>query len=500
VATIQGSVGRGGRNRSDDVRLIQALLDAAGFDPKGIDGGCGANTVSAIVAFQRTFTSKPDGRVDPGGRTLERLQAAAAPPAPPAVAAVAIADSATTLFLGCIDEDAVLSSHRAFLLRHHDWSSTRLGFRDEARWRGWTSVPSGEVRAVQAELVRSGFLPHGPVDGVYGYRTRAAIRLFQEYVRAGEGVGDIGTPDGIVGKGTRRHLQRWASDEHIATWAQPDFRPTETAKRARRLLESALEELRGRHRDKLVDGVDTWQGTTATLPSDEWNADPDRVHLIGIRRNASVRATTRSNDDLFVLLGGGLTFVFRGSTDPNPTSSRDDEPYLVRGQHRYRFGWHKLSPWASDRDGSLPSAKAYRAFKPDDGGVLVIRDRDRDDALSAADVAGGLEANGSINIHWSGRGTSNWSAGCQVVGGRKYLGFGDLVADCSPFASSTYGGLARGQTRGAWHLLEDAITVATPTVGTDGDRVLYTLLYEEDLHRLDGLTVEQFQKLVEVLA
>ena len=43
------------------------------------------------------------------------------------------------------------------------------------------------VAEVQEALARIGFFPSARVDGICGYRTRAAIRLFQEYVRSIEG-------------------------------------------------------------------------------------------------------------------------------------------------------------------------------------------------------------------------------------------------------------------------------------------------------------------------
>jgi peptidoglycan L-alanyl-D-glutamate endopeptidase CwlK len=76
--TIIGAVGRGGDNRKPDTRKIQRLLNA--IFPATVlvvDGQCGAKTIRRIERFQRRFTKRPDGRVDPGGRTLKRLSAAA---------------------------------------------------------------------------------------------------------------------------------------------------------------------------------------------------------------------------------------------------------------------------------------------------------------------------------------------------------------------------------------------------------------------------------------
>lgn len=71
---IIGSVGFGGANRPEDVRLVQRLLNRAEAYPRlVVDGRIGPNTLRAIRSFQARFMEAPDGRVDPGGRTLRRL-------------------------------------------------------------------------------------------------------------------------------------------------------------------------------------------------------------------------------------------------------------------------------------------------------------------------------------------------------------------------------------------------------------------------------------------
>lgn len=91
MASISGSVGEGGVNREADVEVIQQMLIDAGQNPGIVDGDYGGNTRDAILAFQRTFSANPDGRIDPGGQTLRRLteasgKPAAAPSAGPAAA------------------------------------------------------------------------------------------------------------------------------------------------------------------------------------------------------------------------------------------------------------------------------------------------------------------------------------------------------------------------------------------------------------------------------
>jgi peptidoglycan L-alanyl-D-glutamate endopeptidase CwlK len=76
--TIKGSVGADGKNGKADTRKIQKLLNAI-FPSTllSVDGDCGSKSIRRIKRFQKRFMAKPDGRVDPGGRTLKKLNAAA---------------------------------------------------------------------------------------------------------------------------------------------------------------------------------------------------------------------------------------------------------------------------------------------------------------------------------------------------------------------------------------------------------------------------------------
>ncbi|NBC33992.1 MAG: hypothetical protein GVY13_15060 [Alphaproteobacteria bacterium] len=80
MMTIGQSVGRGGVNARRDVSTIQALLNAniQKIQPRNrltVNGQCGASTIAAIEAFQRQVVgmNSPDGRVDPNGGTLKKL-------------------------------------------------------------------------------------------------------------------------------------------------------------------------------------------------------------------------------------------------------------------------------------------------------------------------------------------------------------------------------------------------------------------------------------------
>jgi len=79
---ISARVGAGGTNRQEDVRAVQLLLNTfilanrlPGLRALKIDGLIGPSTINAIKEFQRIFVGmrSPDGRVDPRGRTLEKL-------------------------------------------------------------------------------------------------------------------------------------------------------------------------------------------------------------------------------------------------------------------------------------------------------------------------------------------------------------------------------------------------------------------------------------------
>ncbi|HYM75016.1 MAG TPA: hypothetical protein VE377_03475 [Candidatus Dormibacteraeota bacterium] len=86
-AQISGSVGRGGRNIPADVKVVQQLINAnlpIPLAPLDEDGSCGPLTIFAIETYQRRNLNMnpPDGRVDPGGRTLRSLTGSNDPPSP----------------------------------------------------------------------------------------------------------------------------------------------------------------------------------------------------------------------------------------------------------------------------------------------------------------------------------------------------------------------------------------------------------------------------------
>src|SRR5262245_44711138 len=76
---ISKPVGKGGKNNSEDVKIVQAALNTKAGAGLAVDGDCRKKTIAAIKAFQKSLgMSKPDGRVDPGESTAKAL----ASPAP----------------------------------------------------------------------------------------------------------------------------------------------------------------------------------------------------------------------------------------------------------------------------------------------------------------------------------------------------------------------------------------------------------------------------------
>jgi hypothetical protein len=70
---ILDSVGNEGKNRNNDTAIVQSLLNSKGFYTGRVDGECGPRTVASIRKFQATFLNQPDGLVQPGRTTWQKL-------------------------------------------------------------------------------------------------------------------------------------------------------------------------------------------------------------------------------------------------------------------------------------------------------------------------------------------------------------------------------------------------------------------------------------------
>ena len=117
MATISANVGKDATNSPEDVRTVQQLLNQnilrlAPLKPCAVSGICDSQTIALIEQFQRVvlgFTD-PDGRVDPGGRTLTALQGITPPTAgEPTIDGVALLSDAPAKVLREILKAAGLS-------------------------------------------------------------------------------------------------------------------------------------------------------------------------------------------------------------------------------------------------------------------------------------------------------------------------------------------------------------------------------------------------------
>jgi hypothetical protein len=202
------------------------------------------------------------------------------------------------------------------------------------------------VAAMQQALKSIGFFPGGKVDGICGYRTRAAMRLFQEYVRSVEKLPCV--PDGRFGPSTQQHLQRWISNGVVSEWA-----PTIERWRARALVQTEypdwlalLEKVKEKYLaspSEMLRLVNAFPGKTDTLKVADWEFSPDAIHLIGIRRSEK----TNKFDDLFQLLIKDSSSSSRGPRIPAQpaihsaprSSSRDSTTIISAGT--------RISTWRS---------------------------------------------------------------------------------------------------------------------------------------------------------
>lgn len=326
---------------------------------------------------------------------------------------------------------------------------------------------SMSVADVQQGLQSIGFFPAGKIDGICGYRTQSAIRLFQEYVRSVEKAGDV-VPDGRFGPKSQEHLRRWMDGKLKSEWTQTmeSWQSGTLGQTEFTDWLALLEKVRQQYLQSpnpMLAKVNAYNGVSGTRKVAQWDfSNQSSAHLIGVRRDEF----QGKSDDIFVLLLKGLVFKFQGSTEPGAKGDPRGYPFLVQGQHDYHFGWHQ---------------RTYLALKPRTT-VLVVRSQD--DKLDDEDLNAGLEANDSINIHWGGRGMSgdlkNWSEGCQVISGSVYINTRNELIDCSKFAAtgSKDPTTDPARTRGAFNVLFDLVAALS---ADQGATLQYTLLIEPDL-------------------
>ena len=381
--------------------------------------------------------------------------------------------------LGTFDENANLEEYKEqvkklTVVSGGQWNNQ---LRDEGRWVGFQPIGDGDemkVREVQEFLKGAGLFPHGKIDGICGYRTSSAIRLFQEYVRTVEGNAEIGFPDGKFGKVSLGQVRRWQAGNLKADWAAlSGAAPSPEYAQWMSLLGKVKEHYLAAP-SEMLKKLNAFSGTSDTIKVANWDFDPARIHMVGIRHRKEGTGA-QVLDDLFILLIHGMVFKFFGSTEPG-TKVASQYPFLVHGQHHYRFGWHHVNE----------VDKVFQALRPLDDDVLVVRSSKL--FPTDADLAGPLDKvpNKTINIHWSAKDdTAGWSAGCQVLSGKNYINHRGQLIDCSKFAAGGYAALGTKdaqsvyQTKGAYTVLEDLVAALSGAI-RDDNVVRYMLLLEKD--------------------
>ncbi|WP_293970768.1 hypothetical protein [Sphingomonas sp.] len=103
MGEIGQSVGESGRNDPADVTIVQTMLnqigDLLGSAPLPVNGNCTPSTIETIRNFQFRLVNllKPDGKIDPGGRSWNKLVALTSSPRPSTRVTVPAASTADRL-------------------------------------------------------------------------------------------------------------------------------------------------------------------------------------------------------------------------------------------------------------------------------------------------------------------------------------------------------------------------------------------------------------------
>ncbi len=202
------------------------------------------------------------------------------------------------LHLGSVDGGALPADKQSFLAPYHRGLPQDLlrknAFRDEGNheWRSFEEVQGTDVHRLQEFLKESGFFPLSLVDGVFGYATAAATRLFQEYVRSVLGETGIGTPDGKVGPNTWKYIEEWKRSGWTNEWGDSKSSdPYPEYNKWMRILNKAKDHFQS-STEAEIQMVNNYPTECDTLKVKDWSFSPDDIHLLGLRRNPDQSAET----------------------------------------------------------------------------------------------------------------------------------------------------------------------------------------------------------------
>ena len=166
-SAISASVGKNAVNKSEDVLVIQNLLNKKGATLK-VDGDCGPKTIAAIEKFQKDVLkfSVPDGKVDVGGKTWERLMGAA------------VSQNQNNQGQGTNNGNNQNNQSNSSSINNEELKFS--GNIKKAVGKGKFNEQR-DVYIVQSLLKKKGY--NLPVDGIYESKTEQAIGEFQKSIR-----------------------------------------------------------------------------------------------------------------------------------------------------------------------------------------------------------------------------------------------------------------------------------------------------------------------------
>ncbi|MBE0658795.1 MAG: peptidoglycan-binding protein [Bryobacteraceae bacterium] len=169
--TIRIPVGFGASRSPQDVMTVQYLLNCVpagqgGPSPElAVDGVAGPKTIAAIRGFQRTFMPFPDGRVDPGGQTLARLQRFDPYPNQPMPAAQAFPKSGAGSKQGAGHWGSKQGFGPAGSKQGYGPAGVKQGFGPPG-YKGGGVQPAGFKDAAGPAGIKQGFGPPGKSSGL----------------------------------------------------------------------------------------------------------------------------------------------------------------------------------------------------------------------------------------------------------------------------------------------------------------------------------------------
>jgi len=204
-------------SRGEVVADLQSALLGRGFDPGPADGIFGRMTLTAVVAFQGSSGLTVDGKVGPATKRALASSPTSSEPVssgPAAVVAYGIFDSSVVSLQGMLDKlghspgsiDGAFGPMTLAAVRRFQSAKGRssTGTVDQGTWDALVSATGGSAAA--AEVIVVGYatrgpdvvelqtmlntLGHspGPLDGIFGRKTKAAVVKFQ----AAAGLGSSG--------------------------------------------------------------------------------------------------------------------------------------------------------------------------------------------------------------------------------------------------------------------------------------------------------------------